>query len=81
MSFMHVMLKGNNQQTAQNARETVSEGHYLSSIIIEQNIIQAVSASIETVNGTKCKFKAQMEAIKNVAEISGQNTICVALSK
>ena len=32
-------------------------------------------------NGTKSKFKAWMEAIENVAQISGQNAISMAFSK
>ena len=32
-------------------------------------------------DGTKSRFEAWMEAIENVAEISGQNTACIAFSK
>ena len=31
--------------------------------------------------GIKSKFEAWMEAIENVAQISGQNAICIAFSK
>ena len=47
----------------------------------EQSIIQATLISIEMFNGMKSKFKAWMEDIENVAEISGQNAICIAFSK
>ena len=72
---------GNNQQTAQNARETVSEGHYLSSVMIEQAIKQAALTSVEVFNGTKCKFKALIGAIENEAKMSSQNSIYIAFSK
>ena len=71
----------NNQQTAQNTRGAVYKGNLLSFILIEQTIIQAVLTSIEKLDGTKSKFEAWMEAIENAAQISSQNTICIAFSK
>ena len=67
----------NNQQTAQNTRETASEGNLLSSIMAEQTIIMAVFTSLETFDVTKSKFEMSMEAIGNAAQISGQNKICI----
>ena len=58
----------NNQQAAQSARETVSKGNSLSSIMIEQIIIQTALISIEMFNGTKCKFEVWTQAIENAAQ-------------
>ena len=49
--------------------------------MVEQTIIQAALTSIETFNGIKSKFKAWMEAIENVAQISGQNAMPIAFAK
>ena len=47
----------------------------------KKNIIQAAQSSMDMFNGTKNKFDTWMEFIKNAAQISGQNVICIALSK
>ena len=57
------------------------EGDLLSFIIIDQTIIQATLASIETFNGTKSQFEAWTESIENTEQISDQNTIQIAFSK
>ena len=60
---------------------TVYEGNLLSSIMIEQPIIQSALLSKGMFDGTKSTFEAWMESIENVAQISGQNAICIAFSK
>ena len=47
----------------------------------EQTIIQAALYSIETFDGTKSKFEDWAESIENAAQISGQDTLHIALSK
>ena len=69
------------QKTPPNARGTIYEGNLLSSIMMEQTIRQAAFASLETFKGTKGKFEAWTESIKNAAQISDQNTILRTSSK
>ena len=49
--------------------------------MIEQAIIQVALSSIETFDGTESKFKVWTESIENTAQISGQDMLCIALSK
>ena len=51
------------------ARATVYKSNLLSSIMIEQTIIQAALASIEMFDGTKSKFETWTESIKNAVQI------------
>ena len=51
---------------------TIYEGNSLPSVMTKQMIIQATLASIDMFDGTKSKFEAWMESIKNAAQISGQ---------
>ena len=53
----------------------------LALVMVEQMIVQTAITSIETFDATNSNFKAWTEAIKNTAQISGQNTICIAFSK
>ena len=70
-----------NLETPPHARRMVYDSNLLSSVMIEQTIIQDALASIATFDGTKSKFEDLMESIKIAAQISGQNTICIAFSK
>ena len=49
------------------ARSTIYEGSLLSSVMIEQTIIQAALSSTETSEGTKSKSEAWPESIENAA--------------
>ena len=51
-------------------------GNSLDSVMVEQTILQAALTSTETFDGAKSKFEAWMEALENVAQLSGQNTVC-----
>ena len=57
------------------ARGTIYEGIVLSSVTIEQTIIQAELSSVEAFHGTKSNFQAWTESIENAEQISGQNTL------
>ena len=57
------------------------DGSLLSSIMVEQTIMQAALSSIGMFDGTKSKFETWMESIENAVQISGQNAICMAFSK
>ena len=56
-SFIPPTLLLETQQTQPHARETFYQSNLLSSFMIEQTIIQAEFASIETFDGTKSKFE------------------------
>ena len=51
-------ITASNLKTSPHVRVTVYEGNLLSSIMIEQTIMQAALSSRETFNGTKSKFEA-----------------------
>ena len=57
------------------------ESNSLALVMVEQTIIWEARTSIEMFDGTKSKFKAWTEAIENVAQILGQNTIHTVFSK
>ena len=64
-----------NLKTSPHARSTIYKGNLLSSIMIEQTILQAAVSCIATFNGTKSKFQALTESTETTGKISGQNTI------
>ena len=68
-------VTASNLETSPHARGTVYEGILLSSIMIEQTMIQAALSSIVTLDGTKSKFEVWMESIENAAKISHWNAI------
>ena len=73
MSFTH-NANENNQQTAQTVRESVSKGHYLSPIMIEQTNNNTCSLNINrNFQWNKKQFESWMKAIGKVVQISGQN--------
>ena len=53
-----------NPETPPHARSMVYQGNLLSSIMIEQTIIQAALASIEMLDGPESKFEAWVKSIK-----------------
>ena len=67
--------------TWKHATGTVYEANLLSSIMKEQTIKKTALPSTEMSDGIKSKFEAWMESIKYAAQMSGQNTICIAFSK
>ena len=46
--------------------------------MIEQTMIQAALSSVQTFDDTKIIFKAWTESIEIAAQISGQDTLCIA---
>ena len=60
------------------ARGTTYVASLLSSVMIEKTITEAALFSID---GTRIKFKAWTGSIENTAQISGQDTFCIAFSK
>ena len=73
-------ITARNLEKPPHARGTVNEGSLLSSMMIEQTIIQAVLSGRETIDGTKSKFEVWVESIENAVPISGQNTMHITLS-
>ena len=72
-SFFHnTKITASNQETSPHARSTIYEGYLLSSIMIDQTIIQAAPLPIETFDGTQSKFKASTESIENAVQILSQ---------
>ena len=51
----------------QNSRHTTFKDNSLALVMVEQTIIQAALTSMEMFKGTKSKFEAWMETIKNMA--------------
>ena len=49
--------------------------------MIEQSNKQEALSSMETFDGTKNKFEAWTELVENAAQISHQDTLCIAFSK
>ena len=60
---------------------TICEGSLFSSVMIKQAIIQAALSIPQTFDGTNGKFKVWRELVENEAQISGQDTLCIAFSK
>ena len=59
------------------AKGTIYEGNLVSSVIIEQTILQSALSSIETFDGTRGKFKVWTGSVENAAQISGQDTLYI----
>ena len=70
-----------NLETSSHAKSSIYEGNLLSSVMIDQTIIQAALSSIEICDGTKSKFEAWTQSIENATQILGQSTTCIAFSK
>ena len=72
MSFYNYGLHSSNITTDhleaipfRQSKAAVYEGSLLSSVMIEQTIIQAALSSIETSDGTKGKFEAWTESVES----------------
>ena len=74
-------MTASNPETLPHFRGTIYEGNLISSVMIEQTIIQAALSSIEMFYGRKSNCQAWIDSIENTAKILGQYTICIAFSK
>ena len=79
--FHNSNITASNLDTSTHARGTIYNGMLLSSIMIEQTIIQVALSSIETFDGTKSKFEAWTESIENAVQIFGQIPGHIAFAK
>ena len=80
-AFLNSNIMANDLETLPKAGGTIYKGNLISSVMIQQTIIQPAPSSIETFDCTKSILEALAESIENTAKILGQNTICIAFSK
>ena len=59
----------------------VSEATLLGSVMVEQTITQAVTASVEMFDATKSKFESWIASVENAARISKQDILHISFSK
>ena len=63
------------------SRPVDNEASLLISVMVEQPIIQVAVSSVEMFNVSKSKFVSCIASAENVAQISGQDSLCIAASK